>query len=212
MNDYAYLVISVILTALAGVITKKIMDKKRPLQVSFLPTALFQLPPPLEHPDIKILFSTHTLLIFNPTSQMLNNIKVSHTLDRYTYGELGKYGADSIKNLISVAPFSKDYQITKISTTEPWIFVEEINFLKLLPKEAITITYAYPTTIAFTQFNTVVKSDEGFAKLFPIDIKHQYPVILTIILGVLIFFGACAVINFTLKFIHIFNILTHSIN
>lgn len=116
--------------------------------------------------------NTHTVVIRNSGKLKSSNVRVGHS-------QLPLFG---------IYPEIR-YRVEDLEGSG-----KEIIFDVVVPEEQITITYLYLAPLVFSQINTVVRSDEGFAKILRMLPTPQRPQWQVQLAAVLIVIGAGAVL------------------
>lgn len=122
---------------------------------------------------------THSIVIINSGNQSATNVRVGH---------------HNLPVDFVVHP-NKPYQ--QISTHTGG---DEILFDKLVPKDQITISYLYFPPLTYSQINSYIQSDEGFAKQINVIPSPQPHKLILRLAQFLMLFGAISLLYFFLSF------------
>ncbi len=97
---------------------------------------------------------THSIVIKNAGRRPAHNIRVGHFVEPKNY---------------EIYP-AIEHSLVQVQDTGP-----EIKISILVPEEQITISYLYLSPYTVNQYNSYIKSDEGFAKRITVLSMKQYP-------------------------------------
>jgi len=103
-------------------------------------------------PEIRL--HTHQYVIRNAGKQTATNVRVGHNDVRVDY------------NIYPDVPFTVE--------TLPG-GTKEIVISRLLAGEQVTLSYLYYPPVVYSQVNTYIKSDQGYAKVVTVLPQQQYP-------------------------------------
>ncbi|MHB1205344.1 MAG: hypothetical protein ACYCZX_07240 [Rhodospirillaceae bacterium] len=144
----------ILLAAIVGAIVKDLLERRPRLVTYLVHSAAVPLQPNPQNPTApRTTVHTHSIVVRNAGRSAATNVRVSH-------GVLPRDFAV--------------YPATDFATQE-FQGGADIVFQRLVPGQQITITYVYFPPVLWSQVNTTVRSDEGFAKVQSVLPTLQLP-------------------------------------
>lgn len=125
---------------------------------------------------------THSVVVANQGKKTAKGVKIIHDINPENF---------------NVYP-QREYEKTDLPEGGA-----EIKFSRLRPNEQVTVSYLYYPPVIWTQFNTVVKHDDGLAKAIPVILTRQFPKWQLRVLAFLTLLGTVAFIYFIIWLIRV---------
>lgn len=118
-----------------------------------------------------LVVHTHSVVVKNTSRRLAANIRVGH----------------------KILPAYSIYPSTQCSVVAMQDGTSEIVIPQLVSSEQITISYLYFPPVTYGEVNTYVKSDEGFAKILPVQLVAPTSPFIKFISSALMIVGAASI-------------------
>lgn len=128
-----------------------------------------------------VAIHTHDVIVRNGGRNTARNVRLGHTVLPKDY---------------RVTP-AVEYRLQEVHGSGP-----DIVFPSLVPGEQVTVSYLYFPPLLYSQVNSYVKSEEGFAKVITVLPQPQYPKWLNVMAALFFLLGiitALYVLAMTIK-------------
>lgn len=164
-----------IFTLIFGIVLTRILERKAKVNYYIGHTSAFNI-------GIQKQLNTHSVVVSNQGKKAATGVKIIHDIKPKNF---------------NVYP-QREYEKKDLREGGA-----EIIFPSLVPGEQVTVSYLYYPPVFWTHFNTVVKHDDGLAKMIPMMLTRQYPKWQQSIIGFLFLFGIVAFVYFIIWLIRV---------